>query len=591
MGALFPTVRSSPGVSLLGTGGEPRRVERVLATVRIVLAVSALVAVYYGSTQPSRYAGVADGLLLMYAGYAVGVYIAIRRSSVVPSRAALAIHAIDILFPSIITLFTEGPNSPFFLFFGFVLLAAAYRWGMIKTLATGVACIVVLLTEAATLRSGSITNLLEGQYDVNTLVMRAAYLAIFAFLIGYLAEQEKRLRVQALALTSVSSKARFELGLKGTLRSVLHEIVQLFRAQQAVLAFEDVSGAFLWTAGPESTAEGLVLTWRALDPSERSRYFFALPADTLRLSRTRSGRTYDFVSDEDTPMVRPSAVPASFSSEHPFRIALINSFVIEPAVSARLFLFEPHPGLGHKDEVRFLRDLTRYVAPAVYNIYLLRRLRSRAAADERARVARDLHDGVIQSLHAIAFRLYALRVRAPRFPQDVPSELLDIQQLVQREVSNLRQLIQQLKPVDFDPNRFIEWLSTVIDQYRQDTGIGVRFISDVRELVLPVEIAREVGHIVREALVNVARHSGAEHVVVRLSPEKRAWKLSIYDDGKGFQFVGRFSLAQLDNNRHGPTVIKERVKAIGGDLTIDSRPGRGARLEIIFPQVKTAAHA
>ena len=119
----------------------------------------------------------------------------------------------------------------------------------------------------------------------------------------------------------------------------------------------------------------------------------------------------------------------------------------------------------------------------------------------------------------------------------------------------------------------------------------MRFISDVRELVLPVEIAREVGHIVREALVNVARHSGAEHVVVRLSPEKRAWKLSIDDDGKGFQFVGRFSLAQLDNNRHGPTVIKERVKAIGGDLTIDSRPGRGARLEIIFPQVKTAAHA
>src|SRR2546430_7910409 len=95
----------------------------------------------------------------------------------------------------------------------------------------------------------------------------------------------------------------------------------------------------------------------------------------------------------------------------------------------------------------------------------------------------------------------------------------------------------------------------------------------------------------RTAWKAAPRHSGAEHVVVRLSPEKRAWKLSIDEDGKGFQFVGRFSLAQLDNNRHGPTVIKERVKAIGGDLTIDSRPGRGARLEIIFPQVKTAAHA
>jgi signal transduction histidine kinase len=591
MGALFPTIRPSPGVSLLGIGGEPRRIERVLATVRIVLAVSALVAIYYDSTQPRRYAGLAYALLLMYVAYAIGIYTAIRRRPVVSSQTSLGIHAVDILFPSIISLFTQGPNSPFFLFFGFVLLAAAYRWGMNKTLLTGAACIAVLLAEAVVLRSSSISNLFEGQYDLNTLIMRAAYLAIFAFLIGYLAEQEKRLRAQAFALTSVSSKARFELGLKGTLRSVLHEIVQLFRAQQAVLAFEDATGAFLWKAGPESTAEGLVLTWRALDASERSRYFFALPADTFRLSRTRGGRTYDFVSDEDSPVARPSALPASFSSEHPFRIALVNSFAIEPAVSARLFLFEPHPGLSRRAEVRFLRDLIRHVAPAVYNIYLLRRLRSRAAADERARVARDLHDGVIQSLHAIAFRLYALRIRASRHTQDVPSELLDIQQLVQREVSNLRQLIQQLKPVDFDPNRFVEWLSTIIDQYRQDTGIGVRFISDVRELVLPVEIAREVAHIVREALVNVARHSGAEHVVVRLSPEKRAWKLSIDDDGKGFQFVGRFSLAQLENNRHGPTVIKERVKALGGELTIDSRPGRGARLEIIFPQVKTAAHA
>src|SRR2546426_11006102 len=73
MGALFPTVRSSPGISLLGTGGEPRRVERVLATVRIVLAVSAIVAIYYGSSQPRRYAGGVVGLLLIYAGYALCV--------------------------------------------------------------------------------------------------------------------------------------------------------------------------------------------------------------------------------------------------------------------------------------------------------------------------------------------------------------------------------------------------------------------------------------------------------------------------------------------------------------------------------------
>jgi signal transduction histidine kinase len=420
--------------------------------------------------------------------------------------------------------------------------------------------------------------------------MRAAYTGIFAFLIGYLGEQEKRLRMQGFALTSLSSRARLEFGLKGTLRAVLHEIIQLFGAREALLAFEDARGAFLWKAGPESTNEGLVLTWRELEVAERSRYFFPLPADTCRLALTRDGRACDCISDAEI-LVSGSVVPGSFSAEHRFRVALVNCSTLEPNVSARLFLLEPRSRLGRKAEVSLLRDLSRFVGPAVYNIYLLRRLRSRAATDERARVARNLHDGVIQSLHAIAFRLYALRIRDASHSPEVAGELLDIQQLVQREVSNLRMLIQQLKPVNFDPNRFIEWLSMEVDRYRQDTGIDVSFISDVRELVLPAGVAQEVAHIVREALVNVARHSGAEHVMLRLSPEKNGWKLSIDDDGKGFKFVGRFSLAELEDSRHGPMVIKERVRAIGGELTIDSRPGRGARLEITFPQTKFTAHA
>ena len=89
--------------------------------------------------------------------------------------------------------------------------------------------------------------------------------------------------------------------------------------------------------------------------------------------------------------------------------------------------------------------------------------------------------------------------------------------------------------------------------------------------------------ILLEALVNVRRHSGARNVFVRLATVNRDCRLSIDDDGCGFPFAGRLSQADLDASRRGPLVIKERVRLIGGELTIESDPGQGARLEIAVP--------
>ena len=92
-----------------------------------------------------------------------------------------------------------------------------------------------------------------------------------------------------------------------------------------------------------------------------------------------------------------------------------------------------------------------------------------------------------------------------------------------------------------------------------------------------------MAQILHEALVNVRRHSGARNVFVRLTAVNGDCRLSIDDDGCGFPFAGRFSQADLDATRKGPLVIKERVRLLGGELTIESDPGRGARLEIAVP--------
>jgi signal transduction histidine kinase len=216
-------------------------------------------------------------------------------------------------------------------------------------------------------------------------------------------------------------------------------------------------------------------------------------------------------------------------------------------------------------------------------VYLLRRLRSRIAAVERARMARELHDGVVQSLHGLAFRLYALRTAAGVDPKQ-REELLELQEMVQNETGVLRSLIQQLKPLDFDPRHLVEFLTTLIDRFRYDTGIAAKFVCDTSDLTLPSATCREIAGIVQEALANVLKHSGAERVLVRLDSRQADCILAIEDDGRGFEFSGRLSQVELEKMRRGPLVIRERVRAIGGELTIDSKPGQGTRLEIRFPQ-------
>jgi signal transduction histidine kinase len=282
---------------------------------------------------------------------------------------------------------------------------------------------------------------------------------------------------------------------------------------------------------------------------------------------------------------------ARFAEQHPFNLLLACAISAAPDVSARVLLFDPILGGRAETQLRFLQDVANLVAPSVYNVYLLRRLRSRAAAVERARVARDLHDGVVQSLHAIAFRLYALRTRSTIAPAEREQELLEVQQLVQNEAANVRQLIQQLEPIEFDPRHLADFLAGMVTRYRQDTGIGAQFVCDAPEVNLPPATCREIAGILREALANVRRHSGAQHVLVRLARQRGAWLLTIEDDGRGFEFSGRFTHAELDEKRRGPLVIKQRVRAIEGELTIISKAGQGARLEIKVPDLTRASIA
>jgi hypothetical protein len=142
--------------------GDARRAERVLATARAFLAMASLVAVYFDPSQPSRYASLAYLLFLVYVVHSALIVILLRIRRQLTPAFVWGVHGVDVIWPVLIALFTEGPNSPFFVFFSFVLFAAAYRWGFRETLATAVTAVVLLLIHAfLTSGAGSLGRELE----------------------------------------------------------------------------------------------------------------------------------------------------------------------------------------------------------------------------------------------------------------------------------------------------------------------------------------------------------------------------------------------------------------------------------------------
>jgi signal transduction histidine kinase len=275
------------------------------------------------------------------------------------------------------------------------------------------------------------------------------------------------------------------------------------------------------------------------------------------------------------------ALPSELVAAHPCHAILAVSFALGKEWSGRLFLFDS-PRRGEND-LRFLQRMVHHVAPAIENVFLVRRLRTRAGAIERARVARELHDGVIQSLIGLEMQVDVLRRQAIDKRYGTAGSLTEIQALLRNEIVAVRELMEQMKPVDIGPGEILGHLASLVDRFQRETGITACFTSQLSEVTLSPRVCREISRIVQEALVNIRKHSGARQAVVRFGREQDRWALVIDDDGRGFGFSGRLSQAELDTARQGPVVIKERVRSAGGELAIESNPGRGSRLEIWLP--------
>jgi signal transduction histidine kinase len=227
-------------------------------------------------------------------------------------------------------------------------------------------------------------------------------------------------------------------------------------------------------------------------------------------------------------------------------------------------------------DIRLAETFAGDVAAAVENARLTEHAQAVAVSEERSRLARELHDSVTQllfSINLIALSLGRLWKRDPAMAERSTAEL---QRLTRGALAEMRTLLRELRPQTIAATE----LGTLLEQLSD--GLSARHDISVEVEVgqicgLPAEVHVAVYRIAQEALNNITKHAEASQVGVGLVCDDAAVRLTIVDDGQGFD------LDDVPPGHMGLEIMQERATAIGAELQIDSRPGTGTSVVVSWP--------
>ena len=196
-----------------------------------------------------------------------------------------------------------------------------------------------------------------------------------------------------------------------------------------------------------------------------------------------------------------------------------------------------------------------------------------AALQERRRINFELHDGILQSLATLILRLEGCGRRLPDAQRELAEELRSLEELTRDSMKQIRQFLAGQQSSPLVVGTLIEKLREEARFLRDGMGLDVILESEPEDLELPPDTEREVYYVLREALTNVTRHSHASKVEIQLKRKSGTLEGSLTDNGVGF------SREKIKTESgFGLTGMEQRMKEIGGELSVKSSPGQGTNL-------------
>ena len=524
-----------------------------------MLAATALLVILMEPSEPDRYANLIYVILALYTIYSAVIFgLSVRHSDLIPAQ---YMHWFDMIwFLGLISL-SSGTGSIFFNFFFFAILVASFGWGYKAGLRLTLVC-AVLFTIVALLTSPQ-----GPAVELNRLMLRVAQLLILGLLIsrwgGF--KINLRNRLQLLKEVTLFSNPRF--GIDRTINAILESLRAFYDADSALLLLLAKGGTESYqmyrirrgshTNGgspPVIEAEAAAL--------------LLLPSANYAVIHRQHGRPLLFDVNSRQFLPGDSAVSDrvanALETTHYLSVPIHN----RNGPMGRLYL----SGGSHRFDnstMDFVLQLMDHLTPLIENIRLVDSLASDAAEQERQRIARDIHDSVIQPYVGLQLGIAALAQKLRAGKTDVLDNVEELLELTNQELVEMRRYVWGLRAGEERRDVLLPAIQRFVTRFASVTGINVD-VEASGKIQVNDRLAAELFQIVAEGLSNVRRHALCNEARVELTCDAGTFRLQIKNRRPG----GTGDLSFNGEDQHDrqtlftPRSIAERASMLGGETKV-----------------------
>ncbi|HTI30754.1 MAG TPA: sensor histidine kinase [Sphingomonas sp.] len=547
--------------SLLST-----RSARVIAFARVLLAVFLAFTSFPGMAgEPVR------GLILGYLVYTVIVLLLLQRRgfAVRVLSYPLVLQAVDFAVAIALLYSTSGgADTPFFTPMMFLIIAATVQWGSRGTV------IMTVIVLAAYLPTG-IAAAIKAEGNTMPLmrfILRSGNVVVIATLLWAFGRHVERVLAE---LSRLSYPAVDEASDEPPVAAAIDHALRVFGAER---------GALLWSQGdePRLWLEDQDGARRSFDPEMTIGDLVAWPSEDPVFLSDRRGWTLYRHDDRIVAGPRSPIVPA-LADQLNFDRALAMR-VLAAEFDGWLFVFDHEEPASENLQIGATIAAQASVLIERWRVQQVRR--ASVAGEERVRLARDLHDGVLQFLAGSALQLGALE-REEELSETGRTRLATLRAALIDEQRELRGLVGALRPMRGPGLVIADELTALARRLGRHWGIEVQATVTPADLRAPGSLMFDLTRLMREGVANAVRHGAAKRVEAIVTRRDGAIELAIADDGSGFAEAGRWNDEELTRRGFGPRSLRERARALGGALDLESRPG-DTRIRIRIPRKEAA---